>query len=37
MRRARPQKRLFRKYVVVLVALVGGMLILSGLVELYLA
>ena len=34
---ARPQGRLFRKYVVVLVALVGGVLIASGVVELYLA
>ncbi len=34
---ARHQGRLFRKYVVVLVALVGGVLIASGLVELYLA
>ena len=34
---ARPQGRLFRKYVVVLVALVGGVLIASGVVELYFA
>jgi len=33
---APPKGRLFRKYVVVLVALVGGVLIASGLVELYL-
>jgi signal transduction histidine kinase/DNA-binding response OmpR family regulator len=33
---ARPQGRLFRKYVVFLVALVGGVLTASGLVELYL-
>ncbi len=34
---APPKGRLFRKYVVVLVALVGGVLVASGLVELYLA
>jgi signal transduction histidine kinase len=34
---APPKGRLFRKYVVVLVALVGGVLVSSGLVELYLA
>lgn len=34
---ARPRRRLSRKYVVVLVTLVGGVLVLSGLVELYLA
>ena len=34
---ARPQGSLFRKYVAVLVVLVGGMLTASGLVELYLA
>jgi signal transduction histidine kinase/DNA-binding response OmpR family regulator len=33
---ARPQGRLFRKYVVFLVALVGGVLTASGLLELYL-
>jgi hypothetical protein len=32
---ARPKKRLSRKYVVVLVTLVGGVLVASGLVELY--
>ncbi len=36
MSETRPQGRLFRKYVAVIVVLVGGMLTASGLVELYL-
>ena len=31
----RPQGQLFRKYALVLVTLVGGALVMSGLVELY--